>query len=158
MDKKILTLCCVYNGTHILLGEKKYGNLAGLWNGFGGKVEEGETIDQATARELFEECGIVQLDMKKRGQILFEFEEEGNPFNGKPLVEVHIYSVNKFSGDPIETNEMRPKWFSYADIPYDLMWPDDKFWLPILLDGKNFEGKFWFKNPKTITKYELRKI
>ncbi len=156
--KKILTLCCVYNDTHILLGEKKYGKLAGLWNGFGGKVEDGETIVEATARELTEECGITPLDMKKRGVILFEFDPDGNPFDGKPLVEVHIYSVTKFEGEPVETNEMLPQWFTHGKIPYYSMWPDDKFWLPLLLDGKNFEGTFHFADKDNISSYELKEV
>ena len=36
---------------------KKRGFGEGKWNGFGGKVEEGETILQAALRELKEECG-----------------------------------------------------------------------------------------------------
>jgi 8-oxo-dGTP diphosphatase/2-hydroxy-dATP diphosphatase len=158
MQKKILTLCCVYNDTHILLGEKKYGKLAGLWNGFGGKIEEGETIEQAAIRELHEECCIVPKDMEKRGVILFKFDENGNPFEGNPVVEVHIYSVTQFEGEPIETNEMRPEWFSYENIPYDSMWPDDLFWLPLLLDGKNFKGTFHFVDKDTISSYELKEV
>lgn len=155
MAKKILTLCCVYNDTHILLGERKYGKLAGIWNGFGGKVEEGETIEEAAVRELQEECGISPLDMSKRGVILFKFTQE-NPFEGNPDMEVHIYSVTKFEGEPVETEEMKPAWFSHGEIPYDSMWPDDIHWLPLLLEGKNFEGVFHLLNKDTIVSHELR--
>ena len=156
--KKELTLCCVYNDTHILLGEKKYGNFMGIWNGFGGKFEEGETVENAAARELQEETKIVPLDMQKRGVIVFEFEEEGNPFAGKPIVEVHIFSVTKYSGEPVETEEMRPQWFDLNKIPYDNMWPDDLYWLPMLLAGKKFKGKFYLKDSKTIIKHELEEV
>lgn len=158
MNKKILTLCCVYNETHILLGEKKHGFAKGLYNGFGGKIEAGETVEQAALRELEEESGLIALDMRKRGIILFEFEKEGNPFEGKPLVEVHIYSVREFEGEPKDNDEMRPQWFSHADIPYELMWPDDKFWLPLLLMGKNFKGSFFLKDSKTIISHELEEV
>jgi 8-oxo-dGTP pyrophosphatase MutT (NUDIX family) len=156
MGKKIMTLCCVYNDTHILLGEiKKNGELKGRYNGFGGKMEEGETIEQAAERELYEECGIIPLDMKKKGVILFEFEEEGNPFAGNSILEVHIYSVTKFKGEPVETDEMRPQWFLHSEIPFESMWPDDPLWFPMLLNGKNFEGKFKFKDKDTIIESEL---
>ena len=45
MNKKIMTLCCIYNNGRILLGMKKRGFGAGRWNGFGGKVHDGETIE-----------------------------------------------------------------------------------------------------------------
>ena len=38
---------------------KKRGFGEGKWNGFGGKVEVGETIVEAAAREVKEECGYV---------------------------------------------------------------------------------------------------
>ena len=40
----------------ILLGHKRRGMGAGKWNGFGGKREDGETMRECAARELFEEA------------------------------------------------------------------------------------------------------
>lgn len=49
--RKALTLTLVRSGAgEILLGLKKRGFGEGKWNGFGGKVEPGETIPQAAAR------------------------------------------------------------------------------------------------------------
>jgi 8-oxo-dGTP pyrophosphatase MutT (NUDIX family) len=57
--RKVLTLVVVIReqGVHrsILLGLKKRGFGAGKWNGFGGKVEPGESIVQGARRELLEE-------------------------------------------------------------------------------------------------------
>lgn len=154
-----MTLCCVYNDKEILLGQiKKDGMLKGRFNGFGGKVEEGETIEQAAERELFEECQIKPLDMRKRGKVIFNFEPAGNPFDGNPQVELHIYSVTKFKGKPRETKEMYPQWFKHDQIPYAQMWPDDIYWLPLLLTEKNFEATFDLKDSNTITKYSIIEI
>ena len=71
---KILTLCVIYNNEKILLGMKKNGFGQGRWNGFGGKVEEGESVEDAARRELFEEAGFRAGDLKKRGLLNFEFE------------------------------------------------------------------------------------
>jgi hypothetical protein len=33
-------------------------------------------------------------------------------------LQVHVYHVPDFVGEPCESEEMAPVWFSYADIPY----------------------------------------
>ena len=148
-----MTLCCIYNNTHILLGMKKRGFGAGRWNGFGGKLYEGETIEQAAIRELQEEVGIKAKKITKRGVLLFEFKNKPE----KP--EVHFFSVDDYGGEPIETEEMRPQWFLLDKIPYESMWPDDPHWIPLLLAGKNFSGKFLFDDSgKTVLEYELEEI
>lgn len=47
---KLFTLIIVRNGDKTLLGFKKRGFGVGKWNGFGGKVEPGETIIDAAKR------------------------------------------------------------------------------------------------------------
>ncbi len=136
--KKALTLCMVFKDNQILLGMKKRGFGEGRWNGFGGKVEDGETIEEAAHRELKEEIGIEAKDIKKIGILDFSFEE--NP----KLLEVHIYRINDFSGNPIESEEMKPQWFPFEEIPFHQMWSDDEHWFPYLLDDKLFKGHFHF--------------
>ena len=48
--KKLLTLVLVTRPNQVLLGMKKRGFGMGRWNGFGGKVEKGETILEAAKR------------------------------------------------------------------------------------------------------------
>ena len=48
----------------ILLGRKRRGMGYGKWNGFGGKIEPGETMRQCACRELFEECGLIMAPEK----------------------------------------------------------------------------------------------
>ena len=47
---KVLTLVLIRERTRVLLGMKKRGFGHGRWNGFGGKVETGETILQGAVR------------------------------------------------------------------------------------------------------------
>ena len=47
---KLFTLVIVLDGDKTLLGWKKRGFGVGKWNGFGGKVEPGETIINAAKR------------------------------------------------------------------------------------------------------------
>lgn len=44
------TLALIQNDRRVLLGLKKRGFGTGFWNGFGGKIESGESIDEAAAR------------------------------------------------------------------------------------------------------------
>lgn len=50
LTTKLFTLVLVVQPQRVLLGMKKRGFGAGFWNGFGGKVQLGETIEQAARR------------------------------------------------------------------------------------------------------------
>ena len=58
LTRKVLTLVLLREESRVLLGLKKRGFGAGKWNGFGGKLEPGETVVEAAAREVKEECGL----------------------------------------------------------------------------------------------------
>ena len=148
--RKILTLCLVLRENQILLGMKKRGFGAGRWNGFGGKVEAGETIEVAAKRETEEECGIAITEMEKVGIHEFEFENARGD-----ILEVHVFRVDTWTGEPRETEEMRPQWFTTDAIPYDEMWPDDIHWVPVFLTGKKFRTKFLFGEGDAILETEV---
>lgn len=150
--KKILTLCIVHQHPQILLGMKKRGFGAGRWNGFGGKVEEKETIEDAAKREIQEEAGIVVGTLEKLGIVDFEFK--GN----SEIFEVHIFKTRNFSGEPTESDEMKPQWWDIDEIPFKEMWPDDIYWMPLFLDGKKFKGKFIFGESDIILEQELSEV
>lgn len=142
----------IQQGGKILLGMKKRGFGLGRWNGFGGKIRKGESIEDAARRELQEEAGLAAEEMTEEG--LLEFEFRGDP----QTLEVHVFSVDRFTGEPQETEEMRPQWFPLEGIPYDTMWPDDKYWLPLFLQGKKFHGIFIFDGLDTILRYQLEEV
>ena len=58
----------------VLLGMKKRGFGLGKWNGFGGKVEPGETVPAAALRELEEEACVTAAGAELRGKITFTFQ------------------------------------------------------------------------------------
>ena len=136
--KKVLTLCLAVDSDRVLLGMKKRGFGAGRWNGFGGKLEPGETVEQAAKREMKEEVGLTIQTMERVGNLEFEFQ--GNP----ELLEVHLFRVDTFDGIPVETEEMRPQWFGTDELPFHAMWPDDPHWFPLFLQGRTFKGRFLF--------------
>ncbi|HFC76670.1 MAG TPA: 8-oxo-dGTP diphosphatase [Candidatus Moranbacteria bacterium] len=159
MKRQKMTLVLIYDDEKILLGMKKRGFGMGKWNGFGGKVEEGEDIFESAQRELFEESCLKIKSKKslvKRGVINFRFENKP-----KEILEVNYFSVKsgEIIGEPEETEEMFPRWFKIKEVPYKKMWVDDKHWVPFLLAGKNFKGDFLFtKNGKEILAMKLSEI
>lgn len=150
MTRKVLTLCLVHESGRVLLGMKKRGFGTGRWNGFGGKVEEGESIEEAARRELQEEAGVGVQTLEKCAKLEFEF-----PHNEMQL-EVHVFRGSGLVGEPRESDEMRPVWFLEEAIPYDDMWVDDRHWFPLFLARKQFEGRFVFGDERTILEMELK--
>ena len=68
MEEKSYTLIFCRRETpsgfnEILLGMKKRGFGTGKWNGFGGKIENGESAEQGAIRELEEESSLVVRDI-----------------------------------------------------------------------------------------------
>ncbi|MBS3081942.1 8-oxo-dGTP diphosphatase [Candidatus Pacearchaeota archaeon] len=139
---KQCTLCIIVSNNKILLGMKKRGFGVGKYNGYGGKVKVGEGVQEAALREFKEESGLEAKieDLVKVGEIDFYFPHQPN-FDQT----VHIYTISNFEGMLKETEEMSPHWFNLEEIPYSSMWDDDKHWLPLVLEGKKFNGYFIFK-------------
>lgn len=140
MNKIETTLCLLKKDNNILLAMKKRGFGVGKYNGVGGKIEQSETPEQAMIRETQEEINVTPTKYEKVG--LIEFQEYYK--DKKEKVVFHLYLVYDWTGKPIESDEMNPKWFNIKDIPYDKMFPDDKYWLPLILQGKKIRAYFEF--------------
>lgn len=136
--RQLTTLAIIEDGERALLAMKKRGFGEGWWNGYGGKVQEGESIDQAMVRELQEESGILAKVYRKRAVIEFIFKGSDKE------VEMHVYEVTKYEGEPVESEEMSPTWFQKSEMPYEKMWPADRNWMPLFFEGKDFEGRAVF--------------
>ncbi|MBU1159663.1 8-oxo-dGTP diphosphatase [Patescibacteria group bacterium] len=147
--RKILTLCIIHQHPQVLLGMKKRGFGEGRWNGFGGKVDEGEDIEEAAKRELLEEVGITIDEIEHVGVLDFSWKDKPE------ILEVNIFKARNFEGEPVESEEMRPQWFHIDEIPFSEMWQDDKYWLPLFLKDKKFKGRFLFDESDNILEYEL---
>jgi mutator protein MutT len=139
-SSKTLTLVFLRDGNNILLAMKKRGFGAGNWNGVGGKLEPGETIEQAMIRECQEEIGVTPTSYVKVAELTFAFPAGLN----LPDMIAHTFIATQWQGQPTETDEMAPRWYNIAAIPYDQMWDDDILWLPTVLHGKKLRGRFDF--------------
>ncbi|KIO28846.1 hypothetical protein M407DRAFT_242800 [Tulasnella calospora MUT 4182] len=154
------------NSTKVLLGLKKRGLGCGFYNGFGGKVNPGETPADAALRELQEEAGI-SSNLAHAGTLLFTSAADPK------LHHIEIYRGDDWSGEITESEEMRPEWFrvpSYArsgviptsaikewsdvpgedglrTVPFGQMWADDRFWFHLLVAKRPFIGRVDFGEP-----------
>ena len=56
-----------------------------------------------------------------------------------------------------ESDEGELRWFKVDEIPFDMMWKGDNIWVPLMLDGKKFEGELIFnEDGNELIKHELR--
>jgi 8-oxo-dGTP pyrophosphatase MutT (NUDIX family) len=148
------TLCFLISRNSVLLAMKKRGFGAGRWNGVGGKPETGESIFSAAKRETQEEIKVIPNKMRLVAKLDFYF-----PYI--PLTEdwnqqVVVYLAEEWTGQPMETDEMKPRWYDKNKLPYDKMWADDKIWLPHVLADKKVKAEFYFGKNQNIEDYYLK--
>ena len=136
------------------LGMKRVRFGAGRWNGFGGKVEEGETVEAATVRELQEESFLIAKveDLIPIARLMFRW-----PHKPKWNMNVYAFCVSDYTGNALQTEEMRPCRFDADSIPYEDMWPDDEVWLPYALRLDGFvRGAFTFTEDGKLAIWDVR--
>lgn len=160
-EKKLMTLCFPVREGEVLLGMKKLRFGAGNWNGYGGKVkigdektegEEDETIEAAVIRELMEEVGLTANSIEKKGVVVFHNAKDNW------TAEVHVFTTDNFTGEPVESDEMAPRWFKVGELPLDKMWRADKEWVPEVFKPGRFEGEFFYDKEDNLTSFEVRSI
>ena len=137
------TLVFVVRDGQVLLIRKKRGLGAGKINGPGGRLEPSETFAACAVREVREELGVTPLDLHHFGDHRFQFVD------GYSIL-VYVYRATDFSGTPIETDEAVPLWVAVTEIPFEEMWEDDRLWLPLLIEGRRFSGRWIFDGDRML--------
>jgi 8-oxo-dGTP diphosphatase len=131
------TLLFVLRDDQILLIRKKRGLGAGKINGPGGRIEPGESPQEAAIREVQEEVGVTPTAVRQQGELSFQFVDGYG-------IHVYVFTATHCDGEVRESDEALPIWTPLDAIPYDEMWVDDAIWLPWMLEGKHFSGRFIF--------------
>ncbi len=135
--RDVAVLLFVIRGGEALLIRKKRGLGAGKINAPGGRIEPGESPEEAAVREAHEEVGVTAEPPRRRGHLRFQFTD------GYGL-ECYVLSSDGCSGEVRETDEAIPLWTPLDALPFAEMWADDRLWLPLMLAGRPFRGRFVF--------------
>lgn len=136
----------------ILLAMKKRSFGQGLWNGVGGKTNPSEIIEDTAIRECQEEIAVTPRNLTKIAILNFYSPPEKVQDNQQG----RVFITRHWAGEPTETEEMRPQWFLIDNIPYNQMWPGDKYWLPLVLKGNQFKADFFFDNNDQLISHKIR--
>lgn len=140
---ELATLLFIVRGGRVLLIEKHRGLGEGKINGPGGRIEPGETAEAAAVREVEEEVLVRPTGVRRMGELRFQFT------NGH-AIGVEVFRADGCIGEPGPTEEATPLWADLDAIPYDRMWEDDAVWLPLLLRGEPFSGRFVFDEDRML--------
>lgn len=137
------TLIFVVEKDSILLIEKKRGLGAGKVNGPGGRIDPGESPLECALREIQEELCVRAEEAREHGVLRFHFVD------GYKL-HCHVFRAARCIGTPVETDEAVPLWTPLDAIPFHRMWADDALWLPLLVAGERFRGRFVFDGDRML--------
>ncbi len=150
---RITTIVFLLRNDEVLLAMKKRGFGEGHWNGVGGKVEPGESVEGAAIRETEEEIGVTPKKLVNVAVLNFYFLTV--PIEDGWNQQVKVFFADQWSGEPIESEEMRPQWFKQTNLPLDTMWSDDVLWLPRVLAGEKLNADFAFDQDKQVAEHYL---
>lgn len=121
-------------------GEIKIGE--GKRNGYGGGIENGETILECAKRELEEESGLVVEvgDFEKRAELTF-YKHKSTGEISRALVHVFVVRLSGIADMIRATPEMGdPQSFPVHHLPNESLMRADRDWLPLVLAGKKIRA------------------
>jgi 8-oxo-dGTP pyrophosphatase MutT (NUDIX family) len=149
-------ICYVYDKprrNYLLIHKAKGKFGGGFWNGPGGKIEAGESAEKATKREVFEETGLRISNLEEAGTLEFYFGHGKQ----KPDWTAVVFITTEFQGKlKTRSEEGTLHWIGEDELPFDCMWEDDRYWLPLLVKGTKFKGVFEFtSDSKRIVSHKL---
>jgi len=151
---RVMTICfllrTVDGKDYVCLPEKKRGLGVGKVNGYGGKLQQGETNEECMIRETKEESTVDVLSSFYHGEMLVDEPARLNI--------CHVFSTADWSGEPSETEEMKPNWFLINKVPFERMWETDSYYLPFVLKGHKIKAFFRYDDKDALVEKTVEHI
>jgi 8-oxo-dGTP diphosphatase len=108
---RLVAAALIVREGEVLIGQRRANQpMALLWEFPGGKIESGESPQQALARELQEELGIQATVGPKVIHIRHNYRHGG-------AVDLQFFSVREFEGEIQNQIYEQVKWVKLADLP-----------------------------------------
>ncbi|WP_088043602.1 8-oxo-dGTP diphosphatase [Bacillus sp. EAC] len=147
------TLCFIKRNNELLMLNRIKDPTMGIWNGVGGKIEDGESTKESVQREILEETGIfIEMNqIMNKGRVTWH--EDDHFFGGMHLFLAEV-SNDLIFNTPIKTDEGILDW-------KNIEWVIDKrnqgvgecipHFLPILLNEESsYHYSFYYKGKHVI--------
>lgn len=125
-------IICDESGDEVLAVQRGYGEMAGLWEFPGGKIERGETAEEACVRELHEELAITVTDLRD----FYTVEYDYPAFH----LSMDCFLCRIESGEITQTEQQEIRWVKRASLA-ELAWmPADIGLVDALVGAGDAEG------------------
>jgi 8-oxo-dGTP diphosphatase len=131
----------LYNGAgNVLVQERPKGKpMAGLWEFPGGKVDAGETPEQALVRELREEVGIA-VSLSDLTPLSFVTQPlDDTHVSGQPWILLLLYACFKWQGAITPQEGQKCEWVDEARLRTLPMPPADTPFLDVIFRGNDYK-------------------
>ena len=116
---RFVAAALIVRGGEVLIGQRRADQPMALqWEFPGGKIEAGESAEQALARELDEELGIQATIGPRVTRIRHNYRHGG-------AVDLQFFAVHEFSGEIVNRIFQQVRWTKLEDLPgYDFLAAD----------------------------------
>ena len=116
---RLVAAALIVRGGEVLIGQRRSDQpMASQWEFPGGKIEPGESPEEALARELEEELGIHAVIGPKVTHIRHNYRHGG-------AVDLQFFAVHQFSGEIVNRIYNEVRWARLEDLPaYDFLAAD----------------------------------
>ena len=116
---RFVAAALIVRGGEVLIGQRRPDQPMALqWEFPGGKIEAGESPEQALARELDEELGIQATIGPRVTHIRHNYRHGG-------AVDLQFFAVHEFSGEIVNRIFHQVRWTKLEDLPsYDFLTAD----------------------------------
>lgn len=137
MDKKIVKAvrCYLIRDGKVVVTKYNEGQpTEGYYDIPGGKIEDGETPEQAAIREMKEETGIIVKNLKRRGKFVAD--------NPNKIFEFEVFFAEDFEGEPQNFEENTSEWVEIEELLkkekiFSNIMVLDRFFINALIDEKS---------------------